>query len=76
VAVIVLCIVLGLLLVGSLAVWWWMARQRHAAGPSPAAVELAALQAAARLDAATYAAECYMDEFIAQRQREQRRWSE
>lgn len=75
---IVLFIVLGLVVIGGLAACWWVARQRSAAGPSPAAVELAAMHVAARLDAATYAAECHMDEFVAQRQRTtgagERRW--
>jgi hypothetical protein len=56
----------GLALAG-LGAWWWMARRPGAAGPSATAARLEAMQAAMRMDAATYAAERYMDDFIQQR---------
>lgn len=71
---ILLIIGLALLLV-SLGAWWWTVRWRRAAGPSsPAALRLEALHAAVCLDAATYAAERHMDEFIQLRTADQQDW--
>lgn len=57
--------------------WWmverWLPDRAHPAEPSPVATELAAMQAAWRVRDTEYAAERYMDDFIAEREAEQRR---
>jgi hypothetical protein len=68
----VLITVVGPALAG-LGAWWWTARRYGAAGPSPTAARLEAMHAAMRLDAATYMAERYMDDFI-QRRSADRDW--
>ena len=64
--ILVLITVLGPAL-AVLGVWWWTAWRFGAAEPSPTAARMEAMHAAMRLDAATYAAERYMDDFIQRR---------
>jgi hypothetical protein len=57
--------------------WWmvgrWLSESARRGEPSPVAIELAAMQATWRVRDAERAAEQHMDDFIAEREAEQRR---